>query len=278
MRRYFVLPRPPLQPYVDRLWGWEAACAPAMPWLLPGTGSELMFHYRTPMAIDGPHGRRSLGAAYLLCARRAPHRPATLGAVGFISVRFRSGAIRHFCPVPASALSDDAFPVAEIWGAGGAELAERVVLAPDTAARIELLQDWLMACLARYGKQQPAIELALRALYYHHRGQRIDALAEQLGSSRRHFERAFREQIGLTPKAFQRTARFHLTMRELLLSGRSDYLGTALDHGYYDQAHFIHEFSGFVGRTPAQFLQTATPMAHFYNPPLFAPDKVPLPR
>ncbi len=33
-----------------------------------------------------------------------------------------------------------------------------------------------------------------------------------------------------------------------------------------------------VGKAPAQFLQTATSMTHFYNPPLFTPDKVPLPR
>ena len=278
MHRHFVIPRPALQPYIDRLWGWESDEAPAMPLLLPGTGAELMFHYRTPMAIDGARGRRHLGAAYLLCARRSPHQPVTLGSVGFISVRFRSGALRHFCSQPLTEFSDDAIPLADIWGEEGAAIVERVALAPDNAARIALLQDWLAACLARHDKQQPAIELAVRALYYRHRDVRIDALATQLDMSRRNFERVFRCQIGVTPKTFQRTARFNLTMRDLLLAGSSDYLAAALDHGYYDQAHFIHDFQSFVGKAPAQFLQTATPMAHFYNPPIFTPDKVPLPR
>ncbi len=278
MHRYFVIPRPALQPYVDRLWGWESNAAPTMPLLLPGTGAELLFHFRTPMAIAGTRGMRNLGAAYLLCARRAPHRPVAQGSVGFVSVRLRSGALRHFCPLPAQALGDEAMPVADIWGAEGTAIAEQVALAPDTDTRIALLQDWLLACLARHGKRQPAIELAVRALYYRHREVRIDALADQLGLSRRHFERVFREQIGLTPKAFQRTARFHLTVRDLLLGGDGDYLAAALDHGYYDQAHFIHDFRSFVGHAPARFLQTATPTAHFYNPPIFAPDKVPLPR
>jgi methylphosphotriester-DNA--protein-cysteine methyltransferase len=247
--------------------------------LLPGTGAELMFHYGAPVAIRTVQGRRpSLGSAYLLCARNAPHQPLPQGGVGFVSVRFRSGALRHFCPLPLVALLDDAVPIADIWGASGREIAERVALAPCREDRVEALQDWLQACLARYGETQPAIEMALRALYYRHRDARIESLAERIGMSRRHFERVFREKIGLTPKSFQRIARFHHTVRELMLAGRKDYLGSALDHGYYDQAHFIHDFTGLVGRSPGSFLQDALRSAHFYNRPLFSADKVGLPR
>lgn len=34
-----------------------------------------------------------------------------------------------------------------------------------------------------------------------------------------------------------------------------DWSGLALDHGYYDQSHLIHEFKLFTGATPERFIQ-----------------------
>ena len=279
MRRYFVVPRVELQAYVDRFWGWESDVAIAMPSMLPGTGAELMFHYARPFAIEGGAcGLMRLGAAQLSYARRIAYRLLPQGEIGFVAVRFRSGALRHFCPLPLSQLANNALSIDDVWGGCGSEVAERVAQAGSREQRVALIERWLLSCLERYRKDQPAIEAALHALYYRHRDVRIDALAERIGMSRRHFERVFREQIGITPKAFQRNARLNLTVRELLLSSGGDTLGVALDHGYYDQAHFVHDFQSLVGKTPSAFLNSAASEAHFYNPPIFAPDKVPIPR
>ena len=279
MKRYFVIPCAPLQPYIDRLWGWESEALAPLPAMLPGTGAELLFHYGRPFAIQSRQQPVAPpGLAQLLCARRTPYQPLPQSALGFIAVRFRSGALRHFCPLPLGDLRDDVLPVGEVWGAEGRNIAERVAQANTRDERVSLLEAWLLRGLHRHHQTQPAIEAALRQLYYGHREVKIDQLADQLGMSRRHFERIFRGEIGVTPKLFQRTARFNLTVRELLLSARTDTLGVALDHGYYDQAHFIHDFQTFVGDSPAAFLQATARVAHFYNQPIFAPDKVPLPR
>lgn len=279
MRRYFVIPCAPLQPYVDRLWGWESDDLLQLPAMLPGTGAELLFHYGQPFAIQSQQQQAAPpGLAQLLCARRRPYQPLPQSALGFIAVRFRSGALRHFCPLLLGDLRDDVVPVGEVWGQDGLDVADRVAQAGTRDQRVSLLEGWLLRCLYRHHQTQPAIEAALRQLYYGHREVKIDQLADQLGMSRRHFERVFRGEIGVTPKLFQRTARFNLTIRELLLSASSDTLAVALDHGYYDQAHFIHDFQTFVGDSPAAYLQTTTRVAHFYNQPIFAPDKVPLPR
>lgn len=279
MHRYFVVPRSELQAYVDRLWGWESAVAVALPQMLPGTGAELLFHYGQPFAIaSAARGIVAPGAAQLLCARRAPHQLLASGEVGFIAVRFRSGALRHFCPLPLAELGNDVLSIGEVWASGGRELAEQVALAGSHAQRVALIEHWLLACLTRYRKDQPAIEAALRELYYRHSEITIDALAGRIGISRRHFERVFGEHIGVTPKVFQRTARLNQTVRELLLAEPRATLATALDHGYYDQAHFIREFRSFVGESPQSYLESARSSSHFYNQPLFSPDKVPLPR
>ena len=279
MKRYFVVPCVPLQPYIDRLWGWESAALAHLPPMLPGTGAELIFHYGRPLAVESRRqGVVQPGPGQLLCPRTMPCQPLPQADVGFIAVRFRSGALRHFSALPLADLRDDVLPIDAVWGADGSDVAERVAQAKSGKQRVSLIEDWLLRCLHRYHKGQPAIEAALRQLYYGHREVKIDSLAERIGMSRRHFERVFRSEIGVTPKLFARTARFNLTVRELLLSSQADMLGVALDHGYYDQAHFIHDFQAFAGDSPAVYLQRAARLAHFYNPPIFAPDKVPLAR
>ena len=279
MQRYFTLPCLTLQPYIDRLWGWAGACHSPFAPMLPGTGAELMFHFGEPLSISNARtGRRNLGPAFLLCSRNAPHLLGAPDRLDFLAVRFRSGALRHFCPRPVLDLMDDAFPIAEVWGQDGRDIVEQLAAIPTRAARATAIEAWLLKLLARYHAQQPLVDLATRALYYRHRDLRIDDLAAQAGSSRRTLERVFRIATGLTPKGFQRRARFQLTARELLQQRPADPLATALDHGYYDQAHFIHDFQRFTGVSPNRFIREAKHLAHFYNPSIFSPDRVPTPR
>lgn len=265
MSQHFILPCEALRPYVDRYWLWDMADSGAgLPVMLPGTGAELIF-------LRDSH-------ACLVCIRSQVFRFEGFRAGGLFSVRIRSGAVRHFCRIPLEDLFDRPVGLEDIWGVEGRMLEEAIWAAPDDTMRARLLDAWLMARLRENARSSPEVELAIWHLYYGHQTVRIDALAERLGMSRRHFERLFRQHLGMTPKSFQRTARFHLTVRDMLLSGSASSLEVALDHGYYDQSHFIRDFESFVGVSPLRFLTHSADRPHFYNPPLFSPDKVPLPR
>lgn len=78
-------------------------------------------------------------------------------------------------------------------------------------------------------------------------------LADELGWSQRRLELAFREQIGLTPGAIVRMARFRSAVG-LLVRGELS-LAELADHcGYYDQSHFNREFRAVTGTTPQRYL------------------------
>ena len=98
--------------------------------------------------------------------------------------------------------------------------------------------------------------------YEYHALQEIIAKSEL---SPRHFQRRIHESLGMSPKSFCRLARFQHTIRDLLLRKETDYLGAAIDRGYYDQAHFIKDFKSFTQETPGTFLQKKNFMSHFYN-------------
>jgi AraC-like DNA-binding protein len=81
-----------------------------------------------------------------------------------------------------------------------------------------------------------------------------DVLGE-IGLSERRFSRVFSEQVGLTPKLFHRVQRFQRTISSLPAMSDVDWARTAVDAGYYDQAHLIHEFRSFCSITPSVFIE-----------------------
>ena len=69
--------------------------------------------------------------------------------------------------------------------------------------------------------------------------------------SARTFRRNFVEQVGIGPKSFARIVRF----QNALLALRSEApVAAALNSGYYDQPHMVHEFQQFAGCPPSALL------------------------
>ena len=77
---------------------------------------------------------------------------------------------------------------------------------------------------------------------------RIESIAKNLGVSRRTLERKFMTEIGTSPKHLARIFRWENALRNL---GNSSDLGTtALECGYFDQAHFVRESQNLSGTSP----------------------------
>jgi AraC-like DNA-binding protein len=56
--------------------------------------------------------------------------------------------------------------------------------------------------------------------------------------------------VGVTPKRYCRILRFQRALVGAHRGKRVDWAQLAVECGYWDQAHFIHEFRLFSGLTP----------------------------
>ncbi|CAM5201332.1 Transcriptional regulator, AraC family OS=Castellaniella defragrans (strain DSM / CCUG 39792/ 65Phen) OX=1437824 GN=BN940_17586 PE=4 SV=1 [Castellaniella denitrificans] len=260
-------PVPALRPFIDRLWGWEAAPGEsiALPALLPGTGAELYFHYGAPFRprVAGVPAA-PLEPGHLLCLRRAVLDLAPQSGAGFVAVRFKAGAVCRFVPMTESALRDEAPSFSLLWGPEGRILRDRLSDAADRIERAGLLQCFLLARL-RPEAADPWVEAGM-ALAYREGGRlRMDGLAGRLGLGRRQLERRWRALTGQSPAEFARLARFQRTVRRLMLDRRVRAVDAALEGGYWDQAHFVRDFGCRVGVAPGAWLAAARARTHFYN-------------
>lgn len=262
---FFAKPPPDLAPYIDRFWGWRAAAHEplSLPRLLPGTGAELHIHYGTAFRTEASV---ALPDAYLLCLRQINLPLAAARGVGFVAVRFRIGQVHRLVPLPPALLLDRVLPVDACWGQAGQIVARRVQDAADWPQQCTLLIDFFRRCLCA-GEEDRLIVHGMAALYRVGGQQTIDNLAAHLGIGRRQLEKRWLRYCGQTPSETRGAIRFQQTLKRMLLNPGRDPLSLALDHGYYDQSHWIRDFRQRVGMPPASYLSATRSRTHFYNLP-----------
>jgi AraC-like DNA-binding protein len=157
-----------------------------------------------------------------------------------------------FTGIPASELQDRIVAVNHLWGARGRALENQLHERSDESGRIELLESALLSCVGALPDHTRTIDIAGIARWMSLTGGRLplDVLAGRAGVSRQYFRRVFRERVGVTPKLYNRLARFKSGLAYISKTD-VDWAQAAAELGYSDQSHMIAEFREFSGRTPA---------------------------
>jgi AraC-like DNA-binding protein len=93
----------------------------------------------------------------------------------------------------------------------------------------------------------------------------IEQLSRQLGLSRRHLTRKFKERIGITPKQLCRNIRFKKVYRLIETAPDCNWADVALTCGYYDQSHLINEFKHFTGISPDAYFFSSRHAPDFFT-------------
>ena len=232
-----IAPPPRLAEAIECLWTAEQS-GPSEPHrVLPDGCADILFTHRG--------GTAALDAIGPMTAYR--DFPVPGGPLLLVGVRFRPGMWTACLGVPGEHLRDGIVPLDDLWGARARELRDR--LAEQRSA-----ERCAAVFTAALGAPVAANPVQRALAWMERRGGRVDIddLARQAGLGARQFRRVCLEQAGLTPKFLARVLRFRHALARLAERPRS-FAEFALDCGYYDQAHCIHEFRALAGRTPTDF-------------------------
>lgn len=238
-------PSPALAGLVELYWyyaGWAPGHARER--LLPSGTMELIFDL-----TDETRGDAFLVGAQSGSVEIDTSRPQTL-----LGVHFKPGGAFAFLRPPADAFRDEEVVLSDVWGSLACEMRERFLETRDPEAMFRMLEAALLRQRVRDLARHPAVEFALRAFQATPLGPGATDLGEATGLSARRFIEVFKQHVGLTPKLFSRIRRFQHVLRTTRVQADVDWADVALECGYFDQAHFIHDFRGFSGLTPTAYL------------------------
>jgi len=254
IREYPV--HPALAPFVKCVWSLESD-APvrnaARERILPDSCVELVFHFADPFRSHFANGESAIQPRSFVAGqmrRFLEIEPA--GRAGFVAVRFHARGAYLFFHRPLSEVAAGVVDLEHLWRDRAREWTERVALAPDMAARVSLIEGALLGLLRENGRTDRAVDRGLQLIEASGGEIRVAELAAEIGVSCRHLTRQFQRAVGLSPKECGRITRF---LRALKLLGEGNHrslMDIALACGFFDQAHFNHEFRELAGMSPGE--------------------------
>jgi len=185
------------------------------------------------------------------------------GPLLLVGIAFRPTGFYRLFGSDASELTDRVVPVEEVDVALAKQLDDALPGIDSPEAGAALLQDLLLDRLP--AARQPGLcERAVEELEACGGRMGINSLSERCHVSRRHLQRLFMRQVGLPPKTYAKIVQLNQVVTALQ-SGESEAMNqVALANGYYDQAHFIRDFSRLVGSNPGEFLASRDPFLRIF--------------
>jgi AraC-like DNA-binding protein len=256
------IPGPPLASLVRCFWYWEGAPQPHVRERLMPTGeAAIVFNLRDEgmrlYDADDLNRSTSCGLAALTGPRTGCFAIDTASEDRVIGIQFQPGGTFPFFREPAGEIANQSLPLDCLWSRAG-EIREQLLGAPSVDAMFAVLEKALLDRMVRPLEFHPAIVFARFHICRAPHVATIAGVVDRIGLSQRRFIELFRDQIGLSPKSFCRVRRFQRVLQTVHRKESVDWVQVALDGGYYDQAHFIHDFQAFAGMTPAAYLARAT--------------------
>jgi AraC-like DNA-binding protein len=251
LRRYDVGPR--LDAYVERYW--------SVRWDLRGGDpyrSEVIPHPCVNLSVESGvpgevrHGHPMPGALL----HGVETRRFTIDLSGYgrvLGVKFRPGGFGAFTGRDVGSLRDQVLPLREVFGDDADRVAEMVLDEDDDERRIAVMEAFLAP---RIPEPSASYELVLEVVRTMFEDRAVTSVAEvtrRFGVSARTLQRLFRRYVGVGPKWVLRRYRIHDAAAAIDSGQAPDLAALSAELGWFDQAHFSHEFKDVLGVTPSEY-------------------------
>lgn len=268
---YTTVPPPThLEPFVDCIWLLAAPGSDGDPEpeiVLPDGKTELIVHFGDAfLKLEGESYERQ---ARVLMSGQLTERIMlkSTGEIGVVSIRFKAAGAARFFDVPYEELVDRVVDFADFEPAFSAAIHDRIARCESHDERLAAMVAVLEERLTQESREDVFVRQACQHITSSQGDYSAQDLVKLIGYSERQLERKFRKQVGITPKTLSRIVRFQ---KFLAMAKENDALtlaDAAAACGYYDQSHFIRDFTKFSGVSPMKYLKSSHVMSdHLITP------------
>ncbi len=253
-------PAPALQPWVRSLWYCRApSVSHTHERVLPNGCIQIVLNLARDHLTDCSNDllESRLPPAIVVGARQCYELIATKDLTELAGIVVEPGGFAGLFRTPADLLFQRSVAAHDLWR--GFQL-DWILEAHTPATKLDALEKMLRDTVGEPAKRSGLVDGALRFLGRPNTS--VRDCAKSAAVSERRLSQIFREQVGISPKAWCRIQRFQIAVRDLHRGTEVSWADLALRCGYYDQSHFINDFRAFSGINPTTY---ATLRGHWQN-------------
>lgn len=212
---------------------------PRLFFLVPREGSTL--------SLEG-------GSALPICHIKGIDTNANLVKISpnacIIGVCFYPHALQKIFDISSEELKDSRIDIAEVKGQ---DLLELLLQGDTFEERIAIMSFYFYKKIQNSKLKENLLVPHIIQQHVLQYNTSLDELTSRFNISRRHFERLFKEETGISPKKYQSLLRFEEALG--IMKDEKFLTEIAFDLGFTDQSHLIKEFKKYSGLTPKKYIQ-----------------------
>ena len=248
-----------LIPYVECFYVWEHSQLIAEPITVespPSGYASIIFNYGTPYRVTSQKLNAELvPTAFLTGQATHSYQLQLSGTVGMAGIVFRPAGLSTLFGLPMYEFSDERVELRAVLGSRVDEWCDKIGEVATPTERVKVLEQFLNRQLLLKKAEPDRTDYAANRIVAQQGMVNISELMEELYVCRRQFERQFLQKVGVSPKYYARIRRvgalcYQLSQDHWLVTDWQDLIH---QFGYYDQSHFIKEFTQFTGKSPSLY-------------------------
>lgn len=170
-------------------------------------------------------------------------------------VNFHKGRAYPFLKIPLYALTNIVIDAELTISPAIGSLREKLLESKTVAEKFVIAEGFFNKHFGNRMTANPFVEFAIEHIEKNPGADTLRALVDKVGFSQKHFISIFKKHVGITPKGFMKIIRFQKVITDLESGHAPNWSKIALESGYFDQAHFNHDFKLYSGFTPNQYIE-----------------------
>jgi len=219
----------------------------------PTGNATMVFHYGSPSIFQKKDSSKNIEPNLVICGQQTSYYDLSLsGKTGMILIVFKPHGVKSFFNFPITELLNENLSLHDLLNNETIELEDKLFNAPNNRQRITHLENFLIKRLI-HNDEFERVEYALEIIE-NSKGQiKAQDIAHEVCLGIKQFERTFSKYVGINPKMYASIVRFQNVIQMKRKHKNSSMFELTFDNGYYDHAHFIHDFKSFTGLSPKEF-------------------------
>ncbi|GAB3511998.1 helix-turn-helix domain-containing protein [Spirosoma knui] len=173
--------------------------------------------------------------------------------IGLLIVVFQPWGLHTISGVPGQETTNLQVRLEHLFGPSASALQAQLLDCFTLSERISFIEDFLRKRKLVPSPDESLLQMAVQRIQQTNGQLPIGQLLQQLATTERSLERRFVQVMGIGPKQFSRIIRLQHCLKIQRQQPALSLTELAYAAGYYDQAHFIREFTQLAGVTPKQY-------------------------
>jgi len=247
-----VLPGIALRRYVKYFWYYspqQMQRASSHFRILPSGCPGLIFHHDNGKAEVALLDGFKYPVAFVHGQDTRPCINVDNGNSTIVSVRLHPTALKTLFNIDAHEATDTVIPLDEL---ARYNLTEQLLNAKHIFETIELISIFLLHRINSIKFRDLIVEKSINTIVENMRFITPSQLASKFYISQRHFERKFKQFVGMSPEKYIQVMTFQRSINLIQQSNFTSLTDLAYELGFADQSHFIRQFKAFSGMRPKE--------------------------